>query len=734
MKEKINISTARKRWMILVELKTHIDEDDKDDKNDEDNIKETFKELTNILNSYKVLKLPEYSRLFYYIFVKNVKNPSINIDDVKNNITIEYKDINNHFTERFGAVETSTIERTIDNIFRDSENEETKFKDSLKIFVQYIQKQRISLKFFSDNKIVYERIKDDIKDNLSIFNKTQVLSLFNELLSDDMLSNLKRKDILKHNVIILVEQIYKDIKDKKNEYTNILKINPDELNESLKNIYISYSTFKYKFNQISSTPLSGESISHKQKYINYITNVYNDISTFNNNLDETKTKLTNEIVLNDRLKKFLDIYFNVTIVLIIDYLLSTLDIDFFGQTIGGYNFLGIKAFEQIRRAKKNGIKNNVVIKAFEKIRGAKKNETNNVKKGGVNGNDDKDKDDNEEENQEENQEENKKGSQEGEKTTLNYKYVKASLGFSFWILTYYLMLSYWTKKHSDLEYNKIITIDNTDSLEREVKNLKIATSKLNEVESDNDDNILKPFYHQMIKCIEIYNKCNFIKNKFEAIPFPGSEITTNITMLVICILIITASYYHINPFNSVNTQTEIENIRKEINELGMDSIQKKVVKNNSDSDIIKYLKNEDNDTTNTQEETFEEYIKRLTGLITNLKNKRDEQDNEDTKSTITEDINKKLEFLKKVKEYDKISTQSGGGEDVDLLIQEIHKKKIKLESRIALLKKDSTFITTTMAISIVIFAMYISLKMKLNTDKYTDMLYSGSLFYHSRCI
>ena len=230
------------------------------------------------------------------------------------------------------------------------------------------------------------------------------------------------------------------------------------------------------------------------------------------------------------------------------------------------------------------------------------------------------------------------------------------------------------------------------------------------------------------------NKCNFIKNKFEAIPFPGSEITTNITMLVICIIIITASYYHINPFNSVNTQTEIENIRKEINELGMDSIQKKVVKNNSDSDIIKYLKNEDNDTTNTQEETFEEYIKRLTGLITNLKNKRDEQDNEDTKSTITEDINKKLEFLKKVKEYDKISTQSGGGEDVDLLIQEIHKKKIKLESRIALLKKDSTFITTTMAISIVIFAMYISLKMKLNTDKYTDMLYSGSLFYHSRCI
>ena len=75
-----------------------------------------------------------------------------------------------------------------------------------------------------------------------------------------------------------------------------------------------------------------------------------------------------------------------------------------------------------------------------------------------------------------------------------------------------------------------------------------------------------------------------------------------------------------------------------------------------------------------------------------------------------------------------------GVRKVDLLIQEIHKKKIKLESRIALLKKDSTFITTTMAISIVIFAMYISLKMKLNTDKYTDMLYSGSLFYHSRCI
>ena len=59
---------------------------------------------------------------------------------------------------------------------------------------------------------------------------------------------------------------------------------------------------------------------------------------------------------------------------------------------------------------------------------------------------------------------------------------------------------------------------------------------------------------------------------------------------------------------------------------------------------------------------------------------------------------------------------------------------MELEARIELLKKDGSFMNNAVAFSVVIFSLYMTVKMIHNTNNYTTMLYSGSLYMNSECI
>ena len=344
--------------------------------------------------------------------------------------------------------------------------------------------------------------------------------------------------------------------------------------------------------------------------------------------------------------------------------------------------------------------------------------------------------------------------------------------FSFWLLTYKLLESYWTKQQSNLNYNKIITIDNTSKLETEVNNLEMLSDNLT------SDDQLKEYYKQLIICLELYEKCNFVSDKFKSIPFPASEVTTNVSILIACVLVLAAVYYNSNPYDTHNKFKELAKLKKEITELedgSVTQIEKDVLKGrteeqklyllypdakeavikdengntieiNSFKDFINYRKiriitksSDKESSIITLGKPLEDYIREYDDKIQELE-KLMSRDDENQKSEIEKqkqelDVTNMNIIIEKSREYrDKLMS---GGADKNMVTKQILKiqeRKRRIAAKIAFLKKDGTFMNVTMSITILMFTLYMSLQITINSSRYTSMLYSGTLFRSSNCL
>jgi|TARA_B110000261_G_scaffold30378_2_gene34572 hypothetical protein len=130
-------------------------------------------------------------------------------------------------------------------------------------------------------------------------------------------------------------------------------------------------------------------------------------------------------------------------------------------------------------------------------------------------------------------------------------YTKTSLYFCVWVLAITILNTHSVNKKTRDSYNHLTTRKNTESLRRQLNRfyLKVELYYSDVVlESDSPDTAvvgktkkMKEVYFEMNKLIEMYEKCNHIKNETTTSNFPISNIAVSIVLLLVlgCIIYVT---------------------------------------------------------------------------------------------------------------------------------------------------------------------------------------------------
>nr|QOI90392.1 hypothetical protein HWQ62_00255 [Pyramimonas orientalis virus] len=155
--------------------------------------------------------------------------------------------------------------------------------------------------------------------------------------------------------------------------------------------------------------------------------------------------------------------------------------------------------------------------------------------------------------------------------------VKVSLYVSAWMLSCVLLYTYNSKRTANIEYNKLVTRVNTNKLNEQIKKyntkceeyVKLAfpinmMNSIDELDPSGVTMAKKEMYTELIKTIEIYEKCNYIKMNTEGAPFPMSEILISCLLLLVIIGFIAVSNFTNNPFQKLNIEDDVNNIKQMI--------------------------------------------------------------------------------------------------------------------------------------------------------------------------
>ena len=109
-----------------------------------------------------------------------------------------------------------------------------------------------------------------------------------------------------------------------------------------------------------------------------------------------------------------------------------------------------------------------------------------------------------------------------------------------WYIIFEFVDSFLTKYMTDINYDKVTTITNTEIFERNLD--KLERYFLTYIRQRRATGSCKTVYNQLIKTLESYEQCNFIKSSYKMTPFPVSEMMTNGLVLVMCIGVIYVAY------------------------------------------------------------------------------------------------------------------------------------------------------------------------------------------------
>ena len=160
--------------------------------------------------------------------------------------------------------------------------------------------------------------------------------------------------------------------------------------------------------------------------------------------------------------------------------------------------------------------------------------------------------------------------------TEEKKYMKLvwiSMYVSFWLLSCVLLYTYNSKRSATLEYNRVMTQLNTNKLNEQIRkydkkckeyiNLAYPSKMMNEdneIDTTGLSKIKHEMYIELIKTLEVYDKCNYIKLNTDGSPFPISEIMISSLLLLLILSIIIVSNLTNNPFSKVTYDKEIKEI------------------------------------------------------------------------------------------------------------------------------------------------------------------------------
>ena len=187
---------------------------------------------------------------------------------------------------------------------------------------------------------------------------------------------------------------------------------------------------------------------------------------------------------------------------------------------------------------------------------------------------------------------------------LHYgKIVTVSMYVSAWLLSCVLLYTYNSKRASLIRYNKMMRDINTKKLNeslakynsicQEYASTAYPSQTMVGVQEDINTGVVsirKRMYKELIKSLELYEKCNYIKLNTSGAPFPMSEIMISGILLVLILSIIVVSNLSNNPFQKLTLSDEMDEVSKMISSAFDDSQydDKKVQKGGGSDDNTDY--------------------------------------------------------------------------------------------------------------------------------------------------
>lgn len=285
-----------------------------------------------------------------------------------------------------------------------------------------------------------------------------------------------------------------------------------------------------------------------------------------------------------------------------------------------------------------------------------------------------------------------------------------------WCLSCVGIYTYWYKYVSNLEYNKLVMDKNTRELDLQMQRYLKASdayvaiaNKGGDLENTGEVKIRRTLYNEMIRTIELFEKCNYIRSMNMGSEYPYAEVIIACVLLsIVCGIVIMSNIVN-NPSDQLGVNKRIAKLRMEIQNMGELSSESPIKEDFQDSAFI------------------ERYQKALRSEMDTLNSRG---------AALSQDEFRRLNDitmeLRKMKE-----TSGGGGKstiDSSRRLDLIRMKTNRLSTELNFLKSDSTFNQGIMTVVICVMTFYISLTMLNSSASYTKSLYSGKLFADSRCV
>lgn len=288
---------------------------------------------------------------------------------------------------------------------------------------------------------------------------------------------------------------------------------------------------------------------------------------------------------------------------------------------------------------------------------------------------------------------------------------------SVWCLSCVGIYTYWYKYITNIQYNKLIMDKNTRDLESQMKRYAKASeayvavmNRSGDSETSGETKIKRELYNQMVRTIELFEKCNYIQMLSVHSKYPYAEVMIACVLLsMVCGIVLMSNLVN-NPMQQIGVNNRIAKIREEINNMSALSSESPIKEDFQDAAFVQRYKS-----------SLEEQISNLNSKATNL----------------TQDEFRRLNNMKMELRKMEDSSQAGGGNtslDANRRLDLIVMKTNRLSTELNFLKSDSTFNQAVLTVVICVMTFYLCLIMMNSSTSYTKELYSGSLFADSRCV
>jgi hypothetical protein len=694
--------------------------------------KYSTEEFINIQHPATTIK--DVSILEYFLKVKlaNIQNGVIVPDD-------EYASL--------GSAKAEQIKKDVDLILTRISKRTSHRLNILEKYDKFILKMRGG--YFDANSIqeytdIYERIKLFFREKTSEYklNDNIMLRYMNIILRQDDDMTTDDRNIVVINLKFIILKILKDISISTEIAGSIL----DSKNINT-NKYIPFIKFESKMNLLSDSDM--------QSLDTYISAILVKIREFRKYIRTQENTFSKKFQLLSIYENMHRNFLNGSAILLLVYFYEqTLSDSFKAQSKEALGMFGnITGSVKDNIASKTGITSRL-NKASDMLSSVKNKY--GAKQGGAEA--EEEQDDNKEDNDKE--DDDKEDDAKSQKTSKSIKLASILIAFAVFFT---FIKSYLMKHKADLNYDRIINVINTSKFELEVDNF---SDKFKEyMKNRKDVSVCKELHYKIIEVVEIYDKCNFIKNSMRTTPFPFTEMWTNGIILIIFFAILYMTFVSTDAGQFWTNKATLDDLMKSTDKL----FKPEYVNKQVDEKRSKFAN------------LLAKFKASSPGDDSQLKNKLLAHGETMSDSTqFKKDVVRASEQeskTEKIKDYERVinsqfTKMSGGAQnqpmpmsqpmpmgqqmmaqpmilnqqsdpteaETDILVQDTEvlrqyeKQYMYINNKLTYFNRDAKYVNVTLALSILLFGSYFCVTILDNSRRYQNMLSSGGVFGGKDCL